>query len=155
MDLSLEKVGKMTSASLTSYLVEGSPSGMEWQSTFPKTCRSLHRDRRLSKRLWGILPRYKYRGGGGGIVLRRKASTHQLFGTAARVIRDPDIYKRQSLRSCQTADGQRSHFGNVKFLLFVLFFCRTSFQKSQISFTFSFVIFLKWCNVIFCTPDVN
>ena len=31
--------------------MEGSPSGMEWQSTFPKTCRSPHRDRRLSKRL--------------------------------------------------------------------------------------------------------
>ena len=42
------------------------------------------------------------------MVLRRKASTHQLFGTAGRVIRDPDIYKRQSLRSCQTADGQHS-----------------------------------------------
>ena len=45
---------------------------------------------------------------GGAMVLRRKASTHQLFGTAGRVIRDPDIYKRQSLRSCQTADGQHS-----------------------------------------------
>ena len=88
------------------YLVEGSPSGMEWQSTFPKTCRSPHRDRRLSKRLGGILPRYKHRGG--AMVLRRKASTHQLFGAAGRVIRDPDIYKRQSLRSCQTADGQHS-----------------------------------------------
>ena len=89
------------------YLVEGSPSGMEWQSTFPKTCRSPHRDRRLSKRLGGILPRYKHRG---AMVLRRKASTHQLymFGAAGLVIRDPDIYKRQSLRSCQTADGQHS-----------------------------------------------
>ena len=57
-----------------------------------------------SKRLGGILPRYKYRG---AMVLRRKASTHQLFGAAGRVIRNPDIYKRQSLRSCQTADGQR------------------------------------------------
>ena len=85
--------------------MEGSPSGMEWQSTFPKTCRSPHRDRRLSKRLGGMLPRYKYRG---AMVFRRKASTHQLFGTAGRVIRDPDIYKRQSLRSCQTADGQHS-----------------------------------------------
>ena len=45
---------------------------------------------------------------GGAMVLRRNASTHQLFGTAGRVIRDPDIYKRQSLRSCQTADGQHS-----------------------------------------------
>ena len=42
------------------------------------------------------------------MVLTRNASTHQLFGTAGRVIRDPDIYKRQSLRSCQTADGQDS-----------------------------------------------
>ena len=87
------------------YLVEGSPSGMEWQSTFPKTYRSPHRDRRLSKRLGGILPRYKYRG---PLVLRRKASSHQLFGTTSRVFRDPDIYKRQSLRSCETANGQHS-----------------------------------------------
>ena len=48
------------------------------------------------------------------MVLRRKASTHQLFGTAGRVIRDPDIYKRQSLRSCQTADGQHSSSSSHK-----------------------------------------